>query len=758
MPRLRLTRSGTGLLPTLLVAGLSGLAFSLAFPPIDAGWVAVPALVPLIWTIRRSGPGRAAALGAVFGLTSYGAILSWVGLFGRAPYVLLIGLSAAFTAAFAACAPALWRDRHPIRSSFALGAGWVVVEWFRGAWPFGGLTWGQVASSQLEVPVIRLAPYAGAWAVSFAVVLAASLLVVAWEQRTRGTQATVLASLALATILAPGVLPGFTADGRPLDVASIQLDVRRWRPLPGRDEDLAVAAAHVQVHATVPSDAPDLIVWGEGALDPGATTDAYVMAQVAAVVRSGGVPTLIGAVTVDADGSERTAALLYGADGSLVDTYAKVHLVPFGEYVPGRRLLSWYRAIEQIPVDRVPGPAARAMSVDGLPALGAPICFENAFADIPRAMVRDGAEFLVLTINNASYEETAASRQHLLMSRLRAIETGRWVIHAAISGMSALISPQGAVTTSLGLFEDGIMRGTIAASQRRTPYVAAGDWFPVACLALAAAVIATRRGRRAMLHPTPPRLEGRVLVVIPTYDESATIAEVVTRTLATSDLVDILVVDDGSPDGTAAIVRGLPGHGERVRLRERPRKSGLASAYVEGFGIAIAQGYGVVVEMDADLSHAPEDLPRLLEALQTAHLVIGSRYVDGGGVSDWSRLRLGLSRAGNAYARWALGFDVRDATGGYRAFRTGELERLLAQRVTADGYAFQIEMAYRAWCHGLRIREVPIIFAERAGGVSKMSRRIVAEALVLLGVWGLRARFRGHPAPPSSPITDVMTS
>lgn len=758
MSRLRLTRSPSALLPSLLVAALAGLAFSLAFPPIDVGLVAIPALIPLIAMLRRAGPGRGALLGAAFGIASFGSILSWIALFGRAPFILLVALSAAFCALFGAAATALWRDAHPLRSSVALAAGWTVVEWFRASWPFGGLTWGQVASSQLDAPVVHLAPYAGAWAVSFAVVLAASLVTVAWEARTRRGASVAAVALTLAVLVLPAILPLGATDGERLDVATIQLDVRRWRPLPGADEDVAIAGAHAQLHASLVQDAPDLIVWGEGALDPGATTDPYVMSLVADVIADGRTPTLIGAVTVAEDRSERTAALLYAADGRLTDTYVKVHLVPFGEYVPGRQLLSWYRALEQIPVDRVPGDEARALSVPPLPAFGAPICFENAFPDIPRDMVRDGAEFLVLTINNASYEETAASRQHLLMSRLRAVETGRWVVHAAISGMSALIAPDGTVTASLGLFEDGIMRGDIVASQGITPYVAAGDWFPLACLALVVLGVAAPRGRRGTGHPRPPRLEGRALVIVPTYDEAASIADAVRRALAATDRVDVLVVDDGSPDGTADVVRGLPGFGDRVRLLERPRKSGLASAYVEGFRIAIDAGYAAAIEMDADLSHSPEDLPRLLEALEGSHLVIGSRYVDGGGVSDWSRMRLALSRGGNAYARLALGFDVRDATGGYRAYRTGELERLLAVPVTADGYAFQVEMAYRAWWHGLRISEVPITFAERSDGVSKMSRRIVVEALVLLTVWGLRARFRGHPGPPSSPITDVMTS
>jgi len=178
---------------------------------------------------------------------------------------------------------------------------------------------------------------------------------------------------------------------------------------------------------------------------------------------------------------------------------------------------------------------------------------------------------------------------------------------------------------------------------------------------------------------------------------------------------------------------------------ERHGKAGLASAYAVGFERASAERYDLVVEMDSDLSHLPQELPRLLEAVQDHDVVIGSRYVPGGSVTDWSRGRVALSKAGNRYARFCLGFPVHDATSGFRVYRREALEAIVATPLRSDGYAFQVELAYRAWNLGLSVAEVPITFREREHGRSKISRRIVAEALCLITIWGLRARFRPRP-------------
>jgi dolichol-phosphate mannosyltransferase len=233
------------------------------------------------------------------------------------------------------------------------------------------------------------------------------------------------------------------------------------------------------------------------------------------------------------------------------------------------------------------------------------------------------------------------------------------------------------------------------------------------------------------------------LVITPTYNERESIVEVVTRLFdACGERVDLLVIDDGSPDGTAELVQKMAGEDSRIHLEQRPGKLGLGTAYVVGFKWAIARGYDAVVEMDADLSHDPSDVPRLLDALQDADLVIGSRYVPGGGVSNWGRGRRLLSAAGNLYARMWLGFRVKDSTAGFRAYRTTALASLNLETIASEGYGFQIEMTRRFHKAGLRIREVPITFFERATGASKMSRRIALEAFSSVTRWGVRDRFR----------------
>jgi dolichol-phosphate mannosyltransferase len=233
----------------------------------------------------------------------------------------------------------------------------------------------------------------------------------------------------------------------------------------------------------------------------------------------------------------------------------------------------------------------------------------------------------------------------------------------------------------------------------------------------------------------------RTLVVIPTYNERGHIIEVLTRVFAVvGSEVDAMVVDDASPDRTAEAVKAHP-DGSRVTLVERPAKLGLAGAYLDAFHRALAAEYEFVVEMDADLSHDPADIPRLLKGLSGADLVIGSRYVAGGRIENWSLMRRALSRAGNAYARLWFGWGVRDATSGFRAYRAGALRAAGLGTLRSNGYAFQIEMVFRLLQARLRVTEVPITFVERRGGRSKLSRRIVLEALWRVPGWGLRYRI-----------------
>ena len=236
-------------------------------------------------------------------------------------------------------------------------------------------------------------------------------------------------------------------------------------------------------------------------------------------------------------------------------------------------------------------------------------------------------------------------------------------------------------------------------------------------------------------------MERTVLVAIPTYNERENLAEVVGRTRQTAPQVHILVVDDGSPDGTGDIADDLAAQDDQVHVMHRAGKQGLGAAYIAAFGWALERGYGAVVEMDADGSHLPEELPRLLTALDDADVVLGSRWVPGGSVVNWPLHRRLLSRGGSLYARVALGISLRDVTGGYRAYRSEVLERVLARDIESQGYCFQIDMARRSLEEGFEVVEVPIQFVERTHGESKMSQGIVVEAMLRVTRWGFDHRM-----------------
>lgn len=247
-------------------------------------------------------------------------------------------------------------------------------------------------------------------------------------------------------------------------------------------------------------------------------------------------------------------------------------------------------------------------------------------------------------------------------------------------------------------------------------------------------------------HSRPVRLvamssELSALVIVPTYQEAANIETVLTQIKSSCPSVSVLVVDDNSPDETAELAEKIGDRMGGISVLRRPGKSGLGSAYRAGFKWAFDNGYDIVIEMDADLSHNPADLPRLIEGIESgADLVIGSRYVPGGAIPGWSAHRALLSRYGNRYATAVLGLGVNDATSGYRAFRSSVLSQIDLDSVQADGYGFQIEMAYRIRNLDGVILEIPITFTDRVEGSSKMSSRIVVEALGLVTWWGIRDR------------------
>ena len=229
----------------------------------------------------------------------------------------------------------------------------------------------------------------------------------------------------------------------------------------------------------------------------------------------------------------------------------------------------------------------------------------------------------------------------------------------------------------------------------------------------------------------------RALVIVPTYNERFNIARLIPAILAQDPSLEVLVVDDGSPDGTGAIVDGIAANNARVHVIHRATKLGLGTAYIAGFRWALERKYDLVFEMDADFSHNPERLPEFLEAIRESDVVLGSRYQNGHvNVVNWPMSRLFLSYAANIYARFVTGLPIFDTTGGFKCFRRNVLESIDLNSVKSNGYAFQIEMSYRAWKRGFQLFEIPIIFVDRTEGVSKMSKKIVREAIWM--VWRLR--------------------
>jgi dolichol-phosphate mannosyltransferase len=236
----------------------------------------------------------------------------------------------------------------------------------------------------------------------------------------------------------------------------------------------------------------------------------------------------------------------------------------------------------------------------------------------------------------------------------------------------------------------------------------------------------------------------RVLVNVPTYVEAENIEEVLRRVRAAAPSVDVLVIDDNSPDGTADIAEKIAAELGQIEVLRRPAKKGLGNAYRAGFGIGIDRGYDLICQMDADLSHDPGALPSLIAAVEAgSDLAIGSRYVAGGEIPHWPAYRRALSRYGNRYAGVMLGTGIRDSTSGFRCYRASTLQGIEFAKTRANGYLFQIELAYRAWLWGGRTAEVPIVFTDRVRGYSKMSLSVMAEEMVMVTWWGVRDRVKG---------------
>jgi len=722
----------------------------LALPPADLGPLGFVALVPWLLALSRARARRGALLGLVFGLAFNGLLFTWLIPVSVLAYAALVLGMAGFLALLGAMIPVLWNERAPTRTALAVGGAWGLIEWVRGIWPFGGWHWTWLGATQHDNPLsLPLVSIIGALGLGAILAAINALILLGLLRAPRWGRAALPLAVAAALAVTPVAIPPAEPSGPPVEVAVIQGNVPLEIGTASRIlEDNIVAANHARLHRTLQGEQVDLAIWPENALDRDPTLDPELGPVVVEAIREVGAPTLVGAITQTPDGRLLNEDLLYTAGGEVVDRYAKNHPLPFGEFVPFRDALDWIPDIRRVRADLSPGTTPGRFAIGDV-RFAAIICFENAFADLVRDFVTEDEGFLVVSTNNSTFGISAAPEQHIVLSELRAVESGRWVVHAALSGISAVISPDGEVVQETGLFEPAVLRSTIPTASGTTIYDAVGGWLPLVFLVLLG--LAYLGPRRAERREVLPLAEGaRAAVILPTYNERDTVEEVIDRVLAASDRVDVMVVDDSSPDGTGDTVRKIADRDARVSLVERPEKGGLASAYLDGFVQAISSGYELIVEMDADLSHRPEELPRLLEGARTHHVTIGSRYVPGGRVQNWSLVRRTLSRGGNIYVRLLLGLPVRDATSGYRVYRRDALRQLINRQLRSEGYGFQIELAYRAWRRGMSVGEVPITFEERRHGHSKISRAIVLEALWQVLLWAIRDRVLRQRLPSSS--------
>jgi len=483
-------------------AVVAGVVTGLCFPPVGLGPVVLVALIPLLWAWRGARPAHAALYGFAYGVAAYVVVIPWIRYFGYVAIIPLVAVMAAAIAGVGALVAAY--ARRGLASPFLTAAVWVVLEALRGRFPFGGFPWADLGVALHGVPAARaVASIGGTLLVSFVVVAVNGLLldlVLAFREHSSPTRmrVAVLAGVGVAGIL----------------VATVVVDVTRFEPtttghlkvalLQGDDEQLPLAE---QVNQPLTEKTftladrlrgdYDLIVFPETALDTDPEQDPVLRARLVALAKQHDANVLVNARTPGDDGQSRNTNLLYTPAGKLQGTYSKQHLVPFGEYVPWRDALNWLPELRQVPYDFEAGTTRKLFHAGGHP-FESVICFESAFGPLVRDTVRDGAQVVVVSTNNRSYQRSANSEQHLALGQMRAAETGRAVLQASVSGISAVIDPDGSVHHETGLFQSRIVSASVPTSTGETLYVRFGDWAVLlsAVAMLVVTVIAIRRGVR----------------------------------------------------------------------------------------------------------------------------------------------------------------------------------------------------------------------------------------------------------------------
>ena len=479
---------------------VSGAALTLAFPEIDLAFVAWVAIAPLIALARGAGARAGLALGLSFGLAFFGTLLSWVSLVGYLAWGVLVVVQAAFLGLFGM----LWgigsKRLRGMGAALLATALWVAVEFLRSIFPVGGFTWGQLAQSQHELDwILNSASLGGSWAVAFIVAFVNALLAEAWigfRTGERGRGAAYLAAGALAVAL-PAAVPRDVSEGDALRVAIVQGNVPRSIP-EGFERDLAIIESHARLTSSLPDDV-DLVVWPESAVAIDPESVAEVAASLQDAARAAGAPMIVGGNSDIDEDRYRVVAFEVSPEEGITDRYVKTHLVPFGEYVPARDFLGWIPTLEQVPRDAVAGDGPGLFEVAG-GTVATVLSFEGDFGSLVRNRIGAGARLLIVATNTSTWGESWASAQHLAMSQVRAVENGVWVIHAAISGISAFVAPDGDVVDRTDLWTTDVVVRDAAFADEVTFYARTGDWLAYLSLAGAGAGLALALRRRDETH------------------------------------------------------------------------------------------------------------------------------------------------------------------------------------------------------------------------------------------------------------------
>lgn len=491
-------------LPLALISG--GIVFC-AFPPVDFGWASLVALVPLFMALRGASGRAGFLIGVVFGLAFLGPLIWWISLFGYLGWGVLVLAQALFLGVFGWFAA--WSSRSGPGRIAGVPLLFVAVEVARSRWPLGGFAWGGLGYAQHDAgPLLALARIGGIHAITLALAVVNALI---GQVITSGRvwRRTIAAIAAAGIAVGPLWLPLELAGPRvgELDVALVQgnVPVGRFTGFADRigrtgPEDTTIITNHIRASEALSADPPDLVVWPENAVDRDPLTHPGIGQMIEEIARRVRAPFLVGTILDGPGDGFRNANLLYDANGRLTSPhYEKIHLVPFGEYVPWSWLRRYIKALEQIPSDGVPGTTPVVFNV-GTAKVGTVICFESTYPSLARDLVREGAQLLVVSTNNASFRRSPASRQHVAMSQLRAVEEGRVVMHAAISGITAVIDARGQILTQTPLFEQRVVRRVVPLASGRTDYARFGEAIELGYLAVggAVAIIAAARlvGRR----------------------------------------------------------------------------------------------------------------------------------------------------------------------------------------------------------------------------------------------------------------------